>query len=222
MILCQAQRIAYIAPPKTGTETIAAILESPPFNGKAQSMHTTRHPTTWQPRFQNWFIFMTTRHPYTRAVSHWKFTQRRIQRELNSGGKPHNARNTRNLKRLAQSFNHTIPTFLEFLTHPERKLRITVWRNSWHLEQIPRPIDKIVHQENLEAEFKSIPAFSNCEMGRPRHKAPASSIPWYEEYTPELIAQVQDMWGQDFAAFGYNPDFDACVRGEYFTDSSVG
>jgi hypothetical protein len=219
MILCDAQKLLYLAPPKTGTSTVVRLLLRPPNNGRRYDPTATYHKTGWDEQFQDWFIFMTTRHPYTRAFSFWQFVCREIQIgcALDVHGKH------KRFGHWLHCYHRTPPTFLEFWDiFPFKQGQITTWRASWHLEQIPRPLDCIVHQENLDRELQAIPAFCNCTLERRYNVTPPGDRPWHSHYTPELINRVHEYWGQDFAAFGYNPDFEACVRGEFFTQTSPG
>lgn len=218
MIICAKQKLIYLAPPKTGTGSVVALLKNPHYRGVAQDNSAGYHNTIWEERFRDWFIFMTTRHPYTRAVSFWKFVCRQIKANPRDG----RVSTRPNTEYWAQSYNRKLPNFIEFWdVFSDKTTQLTLWRASWHLEQIPRPVDKIVYQENLNQEILAIPIFQGRSMPSHRHHAaPAAKQPWHAHYTPDLIARVHEYWGQDFAAFGYNPDFEACVRGEFFTDPS--
>jgi hypothetical protein len=214
MILCETQRIGYLAPPKTGTASVVRVLQAPPFHGSYQDQHDSYHNTVWESRFQDWFLFLTTRHPYTRAVSYWQYVRRNICCNQASGPESACCANW------VRAYGNRLPTFTEFWdNYPDKQRQITIWRASWHLEQCPRPVNQVVHQERLQAELTQIPGFQHCQLER-IHEAPRSTQPWHAHYTPDLIARVHEYWGQDFAAFGYNPDFEACVRGEFFTDPS--
>ena len=115
-----------------------------------------------------------------------------------------------------------MPTFAEFWDiFPHKSDQVAGWRASWHLEQIPRPIDKIVYQERLNADLTSIPAFRNCRLTYEHVDTAPNKQPWHTYYTPELVARVIDHWGQDFETFGYTMDFNACIRGEFWTSSSI-
>lgn len=217
MIICNTQRIIYLAPPKTGTGSIVGVLKQRPYRGVFQDYTQGYHNTIWEERFRDWFIFITTRHPYTRAVSYWQWVQRQVRIIKNNPTK-----NAVNCQFWARAYNYNIPSFTEFWdVFSHKHEQITTWRASWHLEQIPRPVDKIVYQERLLQEFTSIPAFAGRQLGR-AHRNPPSKQPWHSYYTPELIARVHDHWGPDFAAFGYNPNFDDCVQGHYWVGNSIG
>lgn len=216
MLICESHHVVYLAPPKTGTVTIVEALEQAPFFGVRQDHRHAHHNTVWEERFQPWFIFMTTRHPYTRAVSFWQFVRRRVQQAL--PGTPQ--WNDPRLNWWSRTYQGRVPDFYEFwdwYNIPQH--RHTIWRASWHTEQIPRKLNCVLHQETLTQDLSQIPIFHGRNLGW-KNQAPTTTQPWHSHYTPALIARVHEYWGQDFAAFGYNPDFKACVRGEFFTAPS--
>ena len=216
MIICGPSRVIYLAPPKTGTGAIVRTLTPRPYQGVPQDRSYSYHNTVWEDRFQDWFIFITTRHPYTRAVSYWQFLYHQLQ--ITMRHVPHSETHSPDF--WVRSYRGKPPTFMEFWdVYPHKEHQTTLWRASWHLEQIPRQVDRVIHQENLQEEFNRIPLFRDCRLAT-IHPATRTNRPWHSHYTPELIARVHEYWGQDFAAFGYNPDFEACVRGEFFTAPS--
>ena len=215
MIICKAHKLIYLAPPKTGSASVVQWLQAPPFLGYPQDQLDSYHNTVWNERFRDWYIFLTTRHPYTRAVSYWQYVCRQIRWRQTCSP------NLSGYLSWEQTYSGQLPSFLEFWDkHPDKVRQTTIWRASWHLEQIPRTLNKIVYQERLLADLSQILGGQGCVLER-KHEAPVGA-PWYDYYTPELISRVHEYWGQDFAAFGYNPDFEACVRGEFFTQTSPG
>jgi hypothetical protein len=218
VLICEKDQILYLAPPKTGSVTVIETLERSPYCGVRQDQVHAHHNTVWEARFYDWFIFMTTRHPYTRAASFWQFVQRRIRQALPGTLQWHDPK----LNWWSRAYRGQVPDFYEFWEqYPLPQHRNTIWRASWHLEQIPRKLNSVLHQENLAQELATIPIFQGKDLGW-KNQAPSLSCPWHAHYTPDLIARVHEYWGQDFAAFGYNPDFEACVRGEFFTQTSPG
>ena len=194
----------------------SSILKQPPYNGINPDAAPS-HKTTWDERFQDWCIFISTRNPYTRAVSQWKYTRKNIISYLSE---PY-VQFRPFIEHVTRGFDNKPPTFFEFLTKfPLPKHLLTTARPSWHLEQIPRQVDYVIHQERLSTDLLKIPALSGIVEAIVPHNVSTYYTPWHAYYTPDSIAWVNEYWGQDFAAFGYNPDFEACVRGEFFTDPS--
>ena len=73
MVICERQKLLYLAPPKTGSISIVKALTTPEFGGYVFDNKANHHNTVWEDRFKDWFIFITARHPYTKAVSFWRF-----------------------------------------------------------------------------------------------------------------------------------------------------
>lgn len=210
MIVCEAKKLLYLAPPKTGSASVVRLLTQPEFGGYNYDTKINHHNTVWEKRFQNWYIFITVRHPYTKAVSFWRYACAQALTRKN----PENPRSWCN------AFPDGLPNLEGFLFFPRMQYAFnTAWRTSWHMEQLPRPVDKVVYQEFFDADMAQVVPLRGHKLIR-ENDGPASRCHWHTFYTKEAISQVQELWGADFEAFGYNPNFEECMAGKFFTEKS--
>jgi hypothetical protein len=210
MVICERQKLLYLAPPKTGSISVVKALTTPEFGGYVFDDRANHHNTVWEDRFQDWFIFITARHPYTKAVSFWRFACNQAM----------SRRNLSNKRSWPNVFKDGLPNLEGFLVYPKLQYAfMSVWRTSWHLEEIPRPVDKVVYQETFAQDLKDIPSLTNIEVTK-ENNGPDSRYPWHHFYTPQAIEHVKELWEADFEAFGYNPNFDECVAGQFFTEKN--
>lgn len=218
MLICDAHRVVYLTPPRTGASAIAAVLTDVPYRGVWHSSGLGYRQPVWDTTLDDCYTFITTRHPYTRALSYWRTVQRHI---LSQMMKPtHGVSLVREY--WAKAYGGKLPTFLEFWdNYSDKSHQNTFWRASWYSEQWPKPVDSVVHQEHLNAEFNEIQLFRGWELRRTNADIPTAR-PWTDYFTPEVLTRVVDNWGQDFETFGYTLDFNACARGQVWADISVG
>lgn len=204
MIVCEQQKLLYLAPPKTGSISIVEALKESPFNGVYYDYKHNHHNTAWEDRFKDWYIFITARHPYTRIVSFWRF-----------GCYAAIAKKTRWHANWAKTFRFGLPNLEGFICYPVLQDALhRYWSISWHLETIQRPVDKVVYFEKFD-ELKQVPGFEQLNLPH-KNKGPNCHLEWHEFHTDETIRLTQEMWAGDFSKFGYTTDFKACVRGEFF------
>lgn len=213
MFVAESHKLIYLCPPKTATNSLGKVLEAEPFNAYIPAWKHAHHTTVWEEKWRTWFIFITTRHPYRRAVSFWKF----INHEVSQGLDPSQAQHWHPwTKWWLQIADRNTFTFSECLKWPRFQSEWTgVWRCHYHLEQIPRPIDCIVHLERLREDLDQIPALKSIELER-RNTGPKLEKPWHEYYDEETAKLVQELWPDDFEKFDYTRDIDACAKGEWF------
>lgn len=204
MIVCEQQKLLYLAPPKTGSVSIVNTLIKSPFNGFYYDHKHNHHNTVWEDKFNDWYVFITTRHPYSRIVSFWRFCCYAAIAKNMSG---HNY--------WAKAFRAGLPNLEGFICYPSLQNAFNRhWRASWHLEVIQKPVDKIVYFEKFD-EIKQVPGFDSLFLPHD-NKGPNCHLQWHEFHTKETLRLTQELWAGDFSKFGYTTDLDACVRGEFF------
>ena len=216
MIVCENHRLLYLAPMKTGTVSISwELLHKPPFEGSVYNRQIDRHVTHWEDRFQDWYIFITVRHPYTRFFSFWRHTCQQIMK--------HKATMFRdalwyapNKHWFAGTYDYYLPDAAEFAFDELVIYHLTHWGCcDYHLQKLPRPVDKVVHTESYEQDLAEIPHFKDVKFSRLNETKPMQK-PWYEYATPAIIEWIGEVWSEDFEQFGYTRDFEAVKAGHYF------
>ena len=204
MIVCEQHKLLYLAPPKTGSVSIVETLIEEPFKGAYADRQFNHHNTFWEDRFNDWYIFLTARHPYTRMVSFWRFGCYNAIAKQNAAHRS-----------WARLFRQGLPNLEGFICFPAlQKAFQRHWRISWHLEQIPRPIDRIVQFEKFN-EIKLVPGFESIDIPH-KNKGPGCHLEWHEFHTPETLRLIQELWADDFKLCGYTSDLKSCIEGNFF------
>lgn len=204
MIVCEQHKLLYLAPPKTGSISIVDALSKQPFNGTYYDTLHNHHNTVWEDKFKDWYIFISVRHPYTRIVSFWRFA---CYNAIALESKAHLT--------WARLFREGLPNLEGFICFPAmQKAFQRHWRSSWHLEQLPRPVDRVLHFEKLD-EINQIPGLEQLKLPH-KNKGPDCHLAWHEFHTKETLRLVRELWADDFKLFRYTSDFDACVEGNFF------
>jgi hypothetical protein len=215
MIVCERHRLLYLAPPKTGSVTVIKQLEDkPPFYGKRYNNDEAHHDTVWHPRFNDFYVFITVRHPYARMLSLWRFALTQVNR-VRRGEQGNNW-----LTWWSSIFPGELPTFREFIYHPELESRMrNVWCCNWHLNVIQKPVDAVVYQENYQEGMRQIPHLKNIDFSVKQNAGPKldPGKVWYDYFDADIVLRVQDLWGKDFDRFGYNRGFEGCKAGKLFS-----
>lgn len=209
MIVCEAQKVLYLAPPKTGSASVVRALIAPTIGGQYYDTKINHHNTVWEERFRDWYIFITVRHPYTKAVSFWRY----------ACDQAYNRKNPDRPRAWCKVFRTGLPSLEGFLLYPQLQTAfLSVWRTSWHTEVIQRPVDKVVYQERFVEGIAQVPVLGGQQLKR-ENAGPPSRYAWHTFYTKEAIDHVREMWAADFETFGYNPNFEECVAGKFFTET---
>lgn len=210
MFVSDSHRLLYLAPPKTGSTTVGHVLRQAPFYGYQQALGT-QHNTIWDDRYRDYYIFLSVRHPYTRAVSFWRYGCKRAL-EHDCGWRD----------AFRQWFNAGLPNVAGFFRIPDLADTLRgMWRCSWHCEQVPRPIDKLVRFERFAADLAEIESVNLRTLPHLNPGVP-SNRPWHSflESSAEAVELIQEFWAEDFDRFGYTRDLEACIRGEFFVEGS--
>lgn len=208
MQVSNSGRFVYINPPRTGTTKIgyAAKFAFPDLWEPAPIMK--RHSTIWKDEWEDFFIFVTVRNPYTRAVSLW---HRWVDYIQNRGPK------------MSKLLKHGNITFSDMVCHKDPFLMRTLRNHCCfhYTEQAPR-IDHVIHLETLLNDWpklvEAVPAFNRVDL-RMRvnaSKSPKAKIPWYEHYNEQAIELIEKAFARDFDAYGYNRNFDQVREGKVF------
>ena len=213
-------RFVYINPPRTGTTSIWRAAErsfkdlwqpSSDFE-RCPDLQTScsylgRHKSIWKDEWEEFFIFITVRHPYSRAVSMWH-------------------RMTDNLQtrppELQKLLKYGKISFADMVCH-ESPFFIDVFRNHAcfnFVKNIPR-VDHIVHLEtfakDIETLNQAVPKFRIQPSSRANASISAKArIPWHKHYNEKAISLVAEAFSEDFDNYGYNKNFDQTWQGKVF------
>ena len=189
MIVSHEHRFAYMAPPKTGTTSMADLLmahyegvlweyqETPRENG-AFDLHGMGLREEWS----DYFVFATVRNPYTHEVSKWDYLY----------------------GRRTGSFEQHIKNHCEALC-------VT-------LGQDPPPgcvrfkIDAYVRMEHMQEDFEKLPFarketkiehLNKYSLLKPLNRSPTRP---YQPYTEEMVEIIKIKREIDFDTFGYSTE----------------
>jgi hypothetical protein len=185
MVVNHRERWIYVAPPKTGSTSMVALLTDPVVGGQILG---EQHGMSLPSECSRYTIFGTVRNPFSRAVSLWwhrltelanQVGQRRVQEELIA--------------------RYSLTHFLDWIEGPNAT-PFYAWPICGWLDQLVR-LDHAVRLENLWDDLSAIgirldPSHLPCLNATP-HKA----IEVY--YTAELEGRVKDWAKDDFDRFAY-------------------
>lgn len=202
MRLVKDAKIAYINPPRTGTTQVHrwlkqatgcdVVIPSPLMSG---------HHTVYSPRYQDYYWFMSVRHPYTRCISIW----RRLVEKSPKGRSPE----WKKILRKYHSFSDLVLCDLPFVRHYWDAMTCSVFVG-------PVPVvHSVIQQETLLDDFNKLPFVNSRIKGAGRVNASKDKSAWHEHYTPAVLERIQHVFARDFEQYGYNRDFDAVVGGNY-------
>jgi hypothetical protein len=186
MIINHKARWVFVLPPKTGSTTLSALLQSQAFQGVR---YTTGHPRVidqhwpWPPpEADGYKIFLSVRHPVARAVS-----QFRHYRWNHGTGHP-----------AARSFAAWVERLPEPKLMPHPNWSFTCWR--W-LPDVLRPrLAGVVRCERLRDDLESL-GLTHARFDVPRLRPGEGPVPALSE---DVVAKIRQ-WGQeDLKRFGYD------------------
>jgi hypothetical protein len=205
MFVSLDHRLAYLAPPRTGSTSLASVLTQAPFHAKFSGEASSPTVSQWHPELEGCRTLISVRHPYVRAVSLWRFTCL----QAICLPKHHGHLSWR------RTYADGLPNLEGFLRFPSlRPLFRSNWRCSWHLERIPAPVDHVLHLERLAEDLAQVPGLAGLSLPT-LNVGPPCNQPWHAFYDqhPACVELVQQLWEDDFDEFGYEYDFDACRQG---------
>ena len=210
MIVSRKYHLVYICPPKTGSNSLTSVLCESPYEGRSWDQRYAHHNTLWVPELAEYFYFISVRNPYERMFSFWKFV---LHHAATKGRQPYGHKSWRRF--FPKPVKHPV-SFEQFVLHGPQtrkqwlrqkwnRLLRTVWSCGWHVQQLQKPIDAVLHLETLPADIQRIPYLQHVVIPH-TNAGPVKQRPWQESYTPELVQAVQDWWPDDFEQFGYSRD----------------
>lgn len=203
MLVCPEKKFVYLRPPRTGTTTCTRMLCS--LFGLS---YPKGHHFPWQEEYNNWFVFITVRHPHTRMFSLYRqatkwFAVAKRSREENAilfDGVTNCDEMTfekwvlGSEKRNKFFREHSLASY--YHTPPETRVgrcRIPLSR-----------VDQVIRQESLNEGFNTLPFIDTPAKLKQRNGGRTKR--WAAHYTPELVEAVAEIWKEDFELFGYDPE----------------
>lgn len=140
--------------------------------------------------FKSYFKFAVVRNPYDRLVSHFSWV---------SGFK----KRTETLKKD------------DFINFVDRVVQNELYKSEQHL--IPQhryilidgrvAVDKILHYENLDSEFKSLCDELRIDANLEKRMVSKQRGKYGEYYTNQTKKKVYDVYQKDFSLFGYDSEY---------------
>lgn len=211
MIVSRKHHLVYVCPPKTGSNSLLEVLVSSQFEGRLWDQRYAQHNTLWVPELADFFYFITVRNPYERMFSFWKFAlfhaETRGQQQFGSPvWRQYFPKPVKHPVSFQQFVLQGQQTQKQWLKKKWDRLMRTVWSCGWHVKQLQKPLNAIVHLETFAADLQSVPFLRDVVIPHV-NIGPQKQRPWQEFYTPELMQAVQDWWPDDFEQFGYSRDF---------------
>jgi len=210
MFVSKKIKLIYLCPPKTGSISLSSAFCLPPFDAELKSSNKSHHGINWQPTFDQYKTFISVRHPFVRAVSLWRYGCNQALCKPWS----YSAYSWWRL------FTNGLPSLIDFLKFASLQETLkTVWRCSWHTEQLPKPVDYVIHLERLDEDLALIPELQGMVVPK-LNTGPNSRFPWHHFYevSPDCITLVQELWAKDFTQFGYVSSFEECKQGIFLED----
>jgi hypothetical protein len=211
MIVCQLPQILYFAPGKTGSTTVEHMLRDLGVvfddDAKYRTNGIAKHviPESFN-AFDDYFVFMTCRNPYSRAVSMWSHFQTDLRpkpKTISILGPLAEASTGLDFKQWVHKF---LVTPSKHIDHPFFNTQAT------YVASIPY-IDAMIHQENLIEEWLQLPFVQAAEHKACRHERISEyrlqGKHWKDMYNndTELIEAVNSAFEADFDAVGYSHIF---------------
>jgi hypothetical protein len=210
MIVSDKFKVIYAAPPKTGSSTIRHIMMGDKFEGYISDKQHAHHNTYLIEGKQDYFHFMTVRHPYIRAYSFWRF----MCLQSRSDNKLGNFYSDFWASLFPQ--DKEFPPFSQWLREGPTNTELRSWffetfrRQwccSWHRKMLKGLQVHVVHLENFREELSQVPGFEGIGELEKLNTTGTSARPWYEEYEPGDVSRLRALWGRDFKQFGYEHNF---------------
>lgn len=216
MIVVEEKNLLYLCPPKTGTVTLMIPLQHG-MNGYWYDTKYSHHNTVWDEKFRTYYKFVTVRHPYRRMISLWQFVMDKIQKVIVLTPEEQQLPEHVDFMWWLEHLGDKPMSLSEFIQEPSiRKYMLKgVYSCFWHIQQMPVPIDKIVHLERFDEEIRQVPHLHDIEY-RHKNSGPWLDKPWHEYYDDHTIYLVRNYWPHDFLPLGYNPNFREVVQGKIF------
>ncbi len=200
MIIDHKHRWVYLGVPRTGSRMLHSFFKSVD-NGDGQYSFLDQHTMAVPAECENYFIFGTVRHPYSRVISMWRLlvwdwnTQARWLMEP--------------VPRIFGDEAISFSKYLELIVFPNEESFPPIYRNtcSDYLNSAHR-VDAVLKQERLCRDLLEIFRMLEVnvrEWSLPRpDPASVTKQSGQQFYTPELFESVID-WGlEDLRRFDYS------------------
>jgi hypothetical protein len=193
MIVSKKHKFVYLRPPRTASGTIVKTLsqyyETKGIEGDLP------HQTVWKPEFDGFFTFISIRNPFPRMVSLWKQMTAKDTILLQW---------VHEITRLEGKIS-----FQDYVTHPALQAELRRRRCAAYTVGVPK-IDALIHHGRLKQELSALPFVHLRSLNIMSKHQSKYTRPWKEEYTPELVKRVQELWEEDFDTFEYSTNIEDC------------
>jgi len=189
MFICHNPNIVFLAIPKTATRSVYTLLEKN-FGGKKFKEHWPTIPK----QFSRYFSFCIVRNPYDRAVSQWWSTCMR------SGDRYGYVKKMQDM-----GYGNSLHGFLQVVKRDGWNTSSGTGRVALpqHIFVTPNRINRILHYENLQEEFYTLP-FINKNMQLPViNTTNTERHHWSNIVKRDDIALINEIYGDDFAVGEY-------------------
>lgn len=215
MIINTEGKWLYIGPPKTGSTSLHSLLSKPPFYGAfvdptsgsdVPEQHNFHPPAELLAGCDcNYIVAVSSRNPYSRAVSLWL----------------HCCNQAMNIPSSTHKLSHPLlnfPNFVDYLLDVKKGSDTTFFSPQYkylsptvlaagfrpiHLEDIRSDLSNFFRDFAIE-----VPTIPVSNSTRPLLKPDVRfSFHWTHVYDFDLVKKVQNWAGDDFDRFGYSPDF---------------
>ena len=204
MRIIHKAKLVYVNPPRTGTNITGRSLENHFKTIEIPDKSRSGHATIWKPEWNSYYVFITVRHPFTRAISLWR-----------RGVEFLKYRDKETLKILRNGK----ASFTEMLHHPGLLEFWTGMPCVSFTDKVPA-INCTVYQENLVKDLKQIPALnSGFKLLKQFSNISKDKTPWHGHYDQKDIDFVLDVFKGDFDQYGYERDIEAVKAGKYLSGS---
>jgi hypothetical protein len=184
MIINHQARWIFVLPPKTGSTTLTALLQSPAFQGvrvAGNALVRDQHWTWPPPGAEEYKLYLSVRHPVARVVSQFRHYRR-------EKGTHHPA---------ARSFRVWVEGLAQPKLLPRRHLAFTCWM--W-LPDVLRPrLVGVVRCERMREDLERL-GIARARFEVPHLNAGDGSIPVLSE---DLRARILEWGREDLIRFGY-------------------
>lgn len=197
MIICNKQKVVFVAVPKTGTRSIYKVLQNQ-YNGQRLSDHLQVVPK----QYKNYFTFIIKRNPYDRACSlYWALCRRNPTFDQYGW-----------LESLKQKkFENNFENFLKIAISGKRhRIDHPIPQHRFHNRN---RIDAILRFENLQEDFNNLPFVKEwIELPRMNITVGIKSTPdkirvprppWKEIINDKSIQLINQIYAEDFKLLGY-------------------
>lgn len=217
MIEFPKQKVVYCNVPRTGSNRIRTIFEHHYRRGGIiveTDFHCPWHGTAWYPRFKNYTVVVSVRHPYRRVVSLWSFFNT-VANEHDNPGSAEDAFLRKCAKNLRKETHHireralpTVSDFLDTIEVPD------TWYVKTCYDVLLKKPDIVIRLERLKEDMRPL-----LEVGPSAHtpiNRSAAANNWQDHITQRDADKIKELFRFEFEEFDYSYDLNAVKQGKYF------